>query len=106
MVLSLYDLLLPFSATEMIYFHPVPVIRKSEERKQYFIMHFLKKLNVLDKPKTDSSLMNPRVFANRLAGIDVFIYEEFDPGIFCISETVKNIMENENITGCSFQKIS
>lgn len=99
-------ILLPFSSPDMVYFHPVMVLGESVEIKKYYILHFLKKLDVLDKNRTGNGLLNPFINKDLLQGVDFFVYKEFDPGVFCISGRVKEVMEKEMITGCVYQRIS
>ncbi|WP_407527107.1 hypothetical protein PDL71_06710 [Lacibacter sp. MH-610] len=69
-------------------------------------MHFTKKDDVLDKTQTGSSLMNPVIKTESLSERDVFVYLEYDPSVFCISEKVREEFEANLITGCSYQKIT
>jgi len=103
---KLYTILSDFSDSEMVCYHPVYISIRGNDAETFYLMHFLRKLDVLDKKKTGESLIQPVLDVKKMKGEKIFIYKEFDPSIFCVDKVVKDLMVSERITGCSFQKIS
>ena len=103
---KMYSLLMDFVDLAEVKFVPVPVY-KDDQMHPYYYMHFVKKFDVLDRVKTGSTLMHPKLDLKKVKpGLNVFCYTDFDAGIFCISEKVKQKLEANSITGCEFQNIS
>ena len=93
-------------SNDKMLFLPVTV-KKGKENVTHYILHFNEKLDVLDKVKTGDSLISPKIDESKMnSSIQVFCYSEFDPRVFCISELVKKDLEENNITGVSYQLIS
>ena len=104
---KMYRILLTFS-NKYILFHPVEVRTGKDKYLDYYIIHILNKINVLDKKRTVFAgriPRNPKVKEKKLKGIHIFNYKEFNTS-FCISEDVKNELEKNNITGYSLELIS
>ena len=103
---KLYKILLPYSKRDMIYFHPVIVHDINQDSMKYYLMHFIKKLDVLDKKKSvfvDNIPHKPIILEEKLKEIHVFNFKEPNTSAFCISEIVKKQFEKEGITGCFLQ---
>jgi len=106
--IKMHSILSNFANNELVYFHPINVYTKGANFIQYFVVHFKKKLDVLHKEKTVFAgrvPSKPIVIKDKLKGIDLFNYKEPNTS-FCISQQVKEELEKNNITGCSYQKIS
>lgn len=90
-----------------VYFHKVAVI-KGGLSFDYYLMHFNKTYDILIKDKNYKTygLLNPQIKTNQISGLDLFMYSEFDPSSFMISERVKKAFDQAGITGGTYQLIN
>jgi len=106
---KLYKILKPYNINKDILFYPIEIVKNSELHK-YYIMHFNKKLDVIDRYNSKMHNlgipMRPKVFTEKLDGIHLFNYMEEVGDSFCVSDLLKEEMEKQGITGCHYQKIS
>ena len=82
---KLYGVLEPFDYNNDILFYPVK-IRKDNELHEYYIMHFINKIDVIDKTRTvidDLGIaLKPKVIVEKLVGIHLFNYKEKNQNSF------------------------
>ncbi len=97
---KLKSILDEFNKSEHIYFHPVKIIDDNTKiAKLYYILHFKK---TIDFEESDSTLLEATKEINK------FPFQAFSDsitGTFFVSDQVKRVIEEENITGIDFDKL-
>lgn len=105
---SVFNILQPLSRPDLVEFHPIEIRSEHCGTGKYYIMHFPKTLAVIieDEHFKTYGTMKARINVNAAEGVDVFLWNSFDPGPFIISERVKNAFEDAGLTGMTFQTVT
>jgi hypothetical protein len=103
-----YNILKKYNSKNDIYFHEVQINKSKDLFYKYYIMHFYITYDILvkDEDYKRLGLYRPQIKTNSIKGVDVLMYDEFDPNIFLISEKVKMEFEQNDIKGAEYQLIT
>ncbi len=103
---KMYKIMKPYSDTEIVEYYPVNIRHHKNQNAKYYILHFIKKIDCLDKNKTvyaggvpyklfvDCSKTHQKHVLNLVEGYNDTLF---------VSELVKQELEMANVRGCMFE---